>query len=77
MYLPTAGVLPSINATGFVAAGCHGTGWDQPTVSDLIYAVDIIGADGQIHTFSEDTTPDDMNTVRVSLGMLGVIAKVS
>lgn len=77
MYLPTAGVLPSINATGFVAAGCHGTGWLQPTVSDLIYAIEIVGADGKIHEFSSDTTPDEMNAVRVNLGALGVISKVT
>ncbi|HEY0607609.1 MAG TPA: D-arabinono-1,4-lactone oxidase, partial [Herpetosiphonaceae bacterium] len=68
---------PSINATGFVAAGCHGTGWNQPTVSDLIYAVEIVGSDGQVHVFSEETTPSDMNTVRVSLGTLGIISKVT
>jgi hypothetical protein len=77
MYLPTAGVLPSINATGFVAAGCHGTGWSQPTVSDLVYAVEFVSADGKVHVFSEDTTPNDMNTVRVNLGMLGVITKLT
>lgn len=77
MYLPTAGVLPSINATGFVAAGCHGTGWRQPTVSDLIYAIEIIGGDGKVHSFSEDTTPDEMSAVRVNLGALGIISKVT
>jgi len=77
MYLPTAGVLPSINATGFVAAGCHGTGWEQPTVSDLIYAIEFVAADGKVHVFSEDTTPNEMNTVRVNVGMLGVITKIT
>ena len=77
MYLPTAGVLPSINATGFVAAGCHGTGWLQPTVSDLIYAIEIVASDGQVHVFSEDTTPNEMNAVRVNLGALGIISKVT
>jgi hypothetical protein len=76
MYLPTASVLPSINATGFVAAGCHGTGWLQPTVSDLIYAIEIVASDGQVHVFSEDTTPNEMNAVRVNLGVLGIISKV-
>jgi FAD binding domain len=77
MYLPTAGVLPSINATGFVAAGCHGTGWHQPTVSDLIYAIEIVDSRGQIHVFSEDTTPQEMAAVRVNLGLLGLISKVT
>jgi len=77
MYLPTAGVLPSINATGFVAAGCHGTGWMQPTVSDLIYAIEFVSADGKVHSFSEEDTPNEMSAVRVNLGMLGLITQVT
>jgi hypothetical protein len=77
MYLPTAGVFPSINATGFMAAGCHGTGWDQPTLADLMYAIELVSADGQVHVFSEDTTPNLMNVVRVNLGMLGIISKIT
>ena len=77
MYLSTTGALATINATGFVAAGCHGTGWHQPTISDLVYAVEFVGADGGVHSFSEDTTPDDMAAVRVNFGMLGIITKLT
>jgi hypothetical protein len=77
MYLSTTGPLPTINATGFVAAGCHGTGWHQQTVSDLVYGIELVGADGQVHAFSEDTTPDEMATVRVNLGTLGIITKLT
>jgi FAD/FMN-containing dehydrogenase len=77
MYLSSTGPLPTINATGFVAPGCHGTGWHQQTLSDLISAVEFVGADGQVHVFSEETTPNDMATVRVNLGTLGIITKVT
>jgi hypothetical protein len=77
MYLPTAGVVPSINAIGFIAAGCHGTGWMQPTVPDLIHEIQIIGADGNVHVFSEDTTPNEMPAARVNLGTLGLIYQVT
>jgi hypothetical protein len=77
MYLPTAGVVPSINATGFVAAGCHGTGWMQPTVPDLIHEIRIIGADGKVHIFSEDSTPNEMPAARVNLGTLGLISQLT
>ena len=76
-YLSSTGPLPTINAAGFAAAGCHGTGWHQQTLSDLIYAVEFVGADGQVHVFSEETTPNDMATVRVNLGTLGIITKVT
>jgi FAD/FMN-containing dehydrogenase len=77
VFLPTAGPLMSINATGFVAAGCHGTGWNQATVSDLVDAVELVGADGELHVFSQETTPELMPTVRVSLGTLGIITKLT
>lgn len=77
MYLSSTGALPTINAAGFVAAGCHGTGWNQPTVSDYITEIEFVGADGQVHVFSDATTPNDMAAVRVNLGVLGIITKVT
>lgn len=77
MYLSSTGALASINAVGFVAAGCHGTGWQQPTVSDYITAIEFVAADGELHIFSDETTPADMQTVRVNLGLLGIITKVT
>src|SRR3954454_8080143 len=52
MYLSSTGALDSLNATGFVAAGCHGTGWNHQTVSDFISEIEFVGADGQLHVFS-------------------------
>lgn len=77
MYLSSTGALPTINAVGFVAAGCHGTGWQQPTVSDYITEIEFVAADGELHRFSDETTPDDMPAARVNLGLLGIITKVT
>jgi hypothetical protein len=77
MYLSSTGALPIINASGFVAAGCHGTGWNQPTVSDYITAIKFVAADGKVHEFSDATTPNDMAAVRVNLGVLGIITEVT
>lgn len=77
LHLSSTGALASINATGFVVAGCHGTGWNQQTVSDLVYAVEFVAADGQLQVFSEETTPDEMPAVRVNLGTLGIITKLT
>jgi hypothetical protein len=73
MYLPTAGVLPSINATGFVTTGGHGTGWAQPTVADLIHEIDFVDADGKVCVCPSV----DLNAARVNLGMLGLITKIT
>lgn len=40
---PTEGVIPQvIELGGFIAAGCHGTGWQEPTVPDLVHAITIV-----------------------------------
>jgi FAD/FMN-containing dehydrogenase len=77
MYLSSTGALASINAMGFAAAGCHGTGWHQQTVSDFVSEIEVVAADGETHVFSDETTPDDMAAARVNLGLLGVITKMT
>jgi len=77
MYLSSTGALASINATGFAAAGCHGTGWHQQTVSDFVSEIEFVSADGETHVFSDETTPGDMAAARVNLGLLGVITKMT
>jgi D-arabinono-1,4-lactone oxidase/FAD binding domain len=77
MYLSSTGALATINATGFVAAGCHGTGWNYQTVSDFITEIEFVAADGQVHVFSDETTPNEMAAARVNLGLLGLITKVT
>ncbi len=74
---PTTSVSRNINMIGFVATGSHGTGWEQPTVADLIWRMEIIGADGTLRMLSQEATPLEMNAARVSLGMLGLIASVT
>ena len=51
--LPTNVVLKSVTYGGLIAAGCHGSGWDNPTLSDLVESMDIIDAAGTVRTYSE------------------------
>ncbi len=75
---PTNGVLPDIQEGGFVAAGCHGTGWQQPTIPDLVTSMDVVLASGEKRTFSVETDGEDvMNKVRVHLGALGVVTSMT
>ena len=78
MAFPTNGVVTDINLCGFVAAGCHGTGWSQPTVSDLVHSMDIMLHDGRIKTFTEgEASTEEMAAVRVNLGTLGIITSIT
>ncbi|HYO58569.1 D-arabinono-1,4-lactone oxidase [Archangium sp.] len=39
------GPAPDITLGGFIANGCHGTGWGEPTVSDLVVAIEVLTID--------------------------------
>lgn len=82
VVLSTNGVIPTeLQIGGFVGAGCHGTGWEQPTVPDIVYAVDMILIDENkkvyTRTFSEANPDDPMEVVRVNLGTIGIMTKIT
>src|SRR5262249_30502942 len=76
--LPTNVVLKSVTYGGLVVAGCHGSGWDNPTLSDLVESMDIIDAAGTVRSFSESTDGAGvMNAARLNLGLFGIIDRIT
>lgn len=86
--VPTQGPAPDITLSGFTANGCHGTGWNQPTIAELVYGFELLGPDGETLVFDETTMPeklqglgispaDMMNIVRVHFGALGVLTQIT
>ena len=84
--LPSDVVLGSVQYGGIIATGCHGTGRDQQTLSDLVVAMEIVTGrldpatgSAEVRRFSvEDGTPADvMSAVRVNLGMFGIIHRIT
>jgi hypothetical protein len=43
--LSSMGPAPDITLGGFIANGCHGTGWVQPPVSDFVAAIEVLTVD--------------------------------
>ena len=71
-------VLTSVRYGGTVATGSHGTGWQSPTISDLVESMTIVTHTGEVIRFSEATHgPNVMNAVRCNLGTLGVIHEIT
>jgi hypothetical protein len=42
LALLSMGPAPDITLGGFVANGCHGTGWEQPPVGDFVQAAEVL-----------------------------------
>jgi FAD/FMN-containing dehydrogenase len=76
--LPLNVVLESVRFGGLIATGSHGSGWNNPTLSDLVYAIEIVTASGQLRKFEAGVDNDDvMNAVRLNLGMFGIMYRIT
>ncbi|CAG8572624.1 1213_t:CDS:2 [Paraglomus occultum] len=71
-------VLTSITIGGAIAPGCHGATTEARTLAEQVVGLEIVTGSGELHKFVDDpNNPDEMSAARVSLGLLGVIYKVS
>jgi hypothetical protein len=78
LAIPSNVVLESVLYGGLIATGCHGSGWDQQTLSDMVYALDIVTASGKLRTFRADRDDADvMNAARLNLGLFGILHQIT
>ena len=70
-----------VTLAGILGTGAHGSSPKHSSLlSDAVYTIRMVLADGSIKEFSRDTTgktdPDLWNALRVNLGMFGIISEV-
>jgi len=76
--LPLNVVLESVRFGGLIATGSHGSGWNNPTLSDLVHAIEIVAASGELRKFEAGVDSDEvMNAVRLNLGMFGIMYRIT
>lgn len=76
--LPFNVVLESVRFGGLVATGSHGSGWANPTLSDLVHAIEIVDATGALRRFAAGADPDEvLQAARLHLGMFGLTASIT
>jgi hypothetical protein len=76
--LPLNVVLESVRLGGLIATGSHGSGWHNPTLSDLVHAIEMVTASGQLCRFEAGVDSDEvMNAVRLNLGMFGIMYRIT
>ena len=76
--LPLNVVLESVRFGGLIATGSHGSGWNNPTLSDLVQAIEVVTASGEVCKFEAGKDSDEvMNAVRLNLGMFGIMFRIT
>jgi FAD/FMN-containing dehydrogenase len=76
--LPLNVVLESVRFGGLIATGSHGSGWDNPTLSDLVESVEIVTASGELRMFAASAESDEvMQAVRLNLGLFGILYRMT
>ncbi len=77
LTLPYNVVLETVTAGGIIAAGTHGSGRDTGTLGDLLVALELVDANGQLRRYVEaETDPELWSALRASLGCFGVVVRI-
>ncbi|CAB4440774.1 unnamed protein product [Rhizophagus irregularis] len=70
-------VLDNVRIGGVVATGSHGAKFEARTIVDQVVGLQIVTGDGELHEFSDEKNRDEMEAARVSLGLLGIMSRVT
>jgi xylitol oxidase len=73
--LHNMGSLPHISVAGATATGTHGSGDGNGILATAIAAVELVTADGSLHTV--DRSSADLPAIAVGLGAFGVITRLT
>lgn len=78
LVIPTNVVLSSVRYGGLVAVGCHGSGLQQPPLSDFVISMEVIDGRGEVRTLSDETIgAEAMDAARLGFGLFGVIYAIT
>ncbi|HEY6374813.1 MAG TPA: D-arabinono-1,4-lactone oxidase, partial [Edaphobacter sp.] len=69
--------LPHISVVGACATATHGSGSNNGNLSTAVSAMQIVTADGSLHTISHAQNPDTFPGAAVHLGALGVTTAIT
>ncbi|CAG8697665.1 7760_t:CDS:2, partial [Cetraspora pellucida] len=70
-------VLNTVTTSGIVSTGSHGTKCANSNISEKVISFQIVTSDGELHEFSDEIDPVEMGAARISLGLLGIIYKLT
>jgi len=69
--------LPHVSVIGACATATHGSGSNNKNLSSAVSAIELVTADGTLHTLSRTANPDVFSGAVVNLGALGIVTHVT
>lgn len=77
LTLPYNVVLETVRIGGLVSVGTHGSGRETATMSDLVLALEVVDAQGELRVLSAETLGEEgMRAARMAFGLFGIITRV-
>ncbi|RFU88020.1 FAD-binding protein [Streptomyces triticagri] len=77
LALPNMASLPHISVAGSVATGTHGSGDTNGSLATSVRGLELLTADGELHTLDRERDGDRFAGSVVSLGALGVVTALT
>lgn len=77
LAMPNLGDIDRQTIAGAISTGTHGTGAALGGLATQVEALEIVLADGSLHSCDSTENPELFNAARVGLGALGVISTVT
>ncbi|KAI9178700.1 D-arabinono-1,4-lactone oxidase [Blastocladiella emersonii ATCC 22665] len=71
------GVIGVQTLAGAIGTGTHGQGLGQSFLCDIVTRVEVVRADGSLVAVDGDAHPELLNALRIHLGVLGLVTKVT
>jgi len=75
--VPNLASLPHISVVGACATATHGSGSQNKNLSSAVAALELVTADGTLHTISRAKDGDNFLGAIVNLGGLGIVTKTT
>lgn len=75
--LPLNVILVENTFSGTISSVCHGAGYQNKTLSDLVEEIEFVNANGELQIINKSKQPSLMQAAAGSFGLLGIITSIT